>query len=145
MPEFYIIIARKIFSQIFGGTCPPCPTTSPTPMFFTPPGAIVIILVCWLVRCDFSKSKSPIFMKFGSCLASAPISTVNFSEVKVEIAVLLILIFKRHEQTNQQICPITIHNGNTQQHRVLYWTLCVFITLLFIYYRQQAHRIHRIN
>ena len=25
MPEFYITIARKIFSRIFGGTCPPCP------------------------------------------------------------------------------------------------------------------------
>ena len=24
MPEFYIIIARKIFSRILGGTCPPC-------------------------------------------------------------------------------------------------------------------------
>jgi len=32
MAEFYVIIARKIFfSQILGGTCPPCPP-SPMPM-----------------------------------------------------------------------------------------------------------------
>jgi len=36
MPEFYVIIARQIFSPVFvffggGGACPPCPP-SPTPM-----------------------------------------------------------------------------------------------------------------
>jgi len=35
VPEFYIIIARKIFSRILGGTCPPpctCPTVGRTPV-----------------------------------------------------------------------------------------------------------------
>ena len=37
MPEFYIIIARKIFSRILGGTCPPSPVS------FTPMALVKII------------------------------------------------------------------------------------------------------
>jgi len=48
-----------------------------------PPGGIVIRRVCllvgWFVRdacCDFSKSTSPIFIKFGT--DAAPNVTINF-------------------------------------------------------------------
>jgi len=41
MPEFCIIIALKIFFQIFGGHVPPCPP-SPTPMV----QLLVFLLTC---------------------------------------------------------------------------------------------------
>jgi len=49
----------------------------------------VCLFVCLFVReacCDFSKSKSLIFMKFGTDVqASVPNFTVSFSEVKVNV------------------------------------------------------------
>jgi len=57
-----------------------------------PPGCIMIGSVCWLVgsfvheaRCDFLKSKSPVFMTFDTDVQHLYHISVNFSEVKVKV------------------------------------------------------------
>ena len=58
MPEFYIIIARKIFSRILGGHVPHHPCLPHPPRLLRlrdrnptrpPPGDIAICHVCWSV------------------------------------------------------------------------------------------------
>jgi len=48
--EFYMIIARKIFSRIWGGgQAPPCPRSA---VSYTPMAAAAVVVVVAMVSCD---------------------------------------------------------------------------------------------